>query len=277
MNAGTTSNGTPRQLNNFTISGQSWSPQPLTPPLMRPHHPIHKRQQHPTTIHPSATQSTRHRRQHLPLTATTPIRLLLHDEPPVAPTSDNDTPILPPAPTTNGDPIDASPATTWHHDDDSYPDVLDVYSTSIHILPNQDAIAVDHYNITSKDIAQAYFSLHCYGHAFEESFQYLGSAVALHPTAGLSLSITNGTLVITDIEPGTPCTKILRWKQWLKHAPLLQLNGMPVSTPANVTHILTSLPHSSRGQCTILVSTPELRDGLDNKGVPQVTLDQLNP
>lgn len=55
-------------------------------------------------------------------------------------------------------------------------------------LCGPDASAVDHYDITRRNIAQIYSSPYHYGHAFDELFDYMGSATTKHPTAGLVLN-----------------------------------------------------------------------------------------
>jgi hypothetical protein len=84
---------------------------------------------------------------------------------------------------------------------------------------NADALMVECYTITSHhELEQVYLSPHCFGHAFKETFQYLGSAILHHSMAGLDLSLHDGLVCILSIHPGTPCTKIPRWKTQLHGA-----------------------------------------------------------
>lgn len=142
---------------------------------------------------------------------------------------------------------------------------------------NTDASMVDHYGISHRDVEQVYFSPDCFSCAFEETFTYLNSATALHPTAGLIFSEHNGRLYITDIAPSTPCAKIPRWRTRLKNTWITQINGTDVSTIHAAKEILNNLPPLPRGTCKLLVHSTDLRDGLTNEGIPQLTLDQLNP
>ena len=141
---------------------------------------------------------------------------------------------------------------------------------------NTDASVVDHYGITGRDLEQVYFSQHHYGHAFEECFAYSGSPTTIHPTAGMELRELNGRVIITDISIGTPCAKIPHWKSRLRNVCLLMVHDSPISTIAEVKSAL-AVPSTSRGSCKLLLSSSELRDGLTYKGIPQISLDQLNP
>jgi hypothetical protein len=142
---------------------------------------------------------------------------------------------------------------------------------------NRDAAAVEHHNITQRDIAQIYFSSHCFGVTSEETFVYHGSPILVHPTAGLVLTTINGRVIITSITPGTPCAKIPRWKTRLRNTWLTHVNDTRVESLDHVATLFADLPRTSHGSCRITVVAPELRDGLTNEGIPQLTLDQLNP
>jgi hypothetical protein len=71
--------------------------------------------------------------------------------------------------------------------------------------------------------------------------------------------------------------KIQRWKTRLRGARLLSINATDVSTIDDARRIIADLSVVRDGKCTLLVSSPELRDGLSNEGLPHLTLDQLNP
>lgn len=76
---------------------------------------------------------------------------------------------------------------------------------------------------------------------------------------------------------GTPCAKIPQWKSRLCNVCLLTINDPPITCISNVTSVLNALPHTNRGTCKLLISASEIRDGLTYKGIPQISLDQLNP
>ena len=64
---------------------------------------------------------------------------------------------------------------------------------------NKDTTAIDHYSITKCNIEQVYCSPHCFSHVFQELFEYMGSPIATHPTAGLNLSERGGRVFINTI------------------------------------------------------------------------------
>ncbi len=147
----------------------------------------------------------------------------------------------------------------------------------INTARNTDAEMVDHYGITRTDIEQVYFSPNCFGHTFEETFSYSGDATLIHPTAGLNLTSSNDRVYITSITPGTPCAKIPRWRTRIKNTWLTRINDTDITSITDATHAFSVLPHTPHGSCRITLSSSELRDGLTNEGIPQLTLDQLNP
>ena len=205
----------------------------------------------------------------------------------------NDMPEAPPSSTTPSSPSISTPTPTTavpitqnDHDDSSVDTssssdssniipILQVTSTITNINP--DASAVDHFGITQNDVDQVYFSPHHFGYSSEELFTYMGSASTVHPTAGLELEELDNRVFIRDIAPGTPTAKIPRWKTRLRNTCLLAINGSPVTSISDATSLIAALPTTSRGQCRLLVSASEIRDGLTNEGIPQLTLDQLNP
>lgn len=64
------------------------------------------------------------------------------------------------------------------------PNTTDAIVAMVSMLPlNKDTTAVDHYDITKWDLAQVYFSQDCFGHAFQESFDYMRSPMVIHLTA----------------------------------------------------------------------------------------------
>jgi hypothetical protein len=126
-------------------------------------------------------------------------------------------------------------------------------------------------------LEQVYFSSHCFGHTFEDSFSYSGSATLLHPTAGLDLELRNDWVYITNITPGTPCAKIPRWRTRLRNTWFTQVNDNPIASLDDATRAFSTLPHCSRGTCTLTLASAELRDGLTEDGIPQISLDQMNP
>lgn len=105
----------------------------------------------------------------------------------------------------------------------------------------------------------------------------MGLPTTTHPTAGMELRELDGRVFIHDISLGTPCAKIPRWKSRLRNVCILMVKDTPVSTIADVKSALAALPMTSRGTCKLLLCSSELRDGLTYEGIPQISLDQLNP
>ena len=209
------------------------------------------------------------------------------DDPPVPVVETDDAPSYPSIDVTTGQqqhcPTTGSNATlipvTQDDDDDDTADPQQPHPTinTTNANPNPDASAVAHYDITRRDVEQIYFSPHHYGHAYEESFGFMGSPTVVHPTAGLELVETDGQVIIQGIASGTPCAKIPRWKTRLKNTSLLRINDTPITSISDARDALSNIPHTVRGICRLLVSASELRDGLTNEGLPQISLDQLNP
>jgi hypothetical protein len=178
-------------------------------------------------------------------------------------------------------------------DDDGFTDVLPFRAHTTTSLPssstsrpdssyniypnNRDAVAVDHYDITCRDLAQVYFSPHCFGHTFEAMFTYHWLPSLIHPTAGLILSLANDRVMITSIAPSTPCAKIPRWRTRLTNTWLTHINDTPVESIDHAIQLFEALPHTPHGTCHFTIVSLELRDGLTHEGIPQLTLDQLNP
>ena len=142
-----------------------------------------------------------------------------NDGPPVTIIPDEDAPSYPsidittgqqkPPTNTTGSTADLIPFTQDDDEDDTQTNSVTSKHpptvNSTNIPTNPDASAVDHYDITRRDVEQIYFSPHHYGHAYEESFGFMGSPTVVHPTAGLELVETDGQVIIQDISLGTPC------------------------------------------------------------------------
>jgi hypothetical protein len=117
-----------------------------------------------------------------------------------------DTPSRTVTPSTTLPPPNIIPMDDDDSSTDSFPDILDNQVNNI--TTNRDAVRVDHYGVSRRDVAQVYFLPHCFGYAFEETFTYSGSATLIHPTAGLVLELRDDRLYVTDIVLSTPCAKI---------------------------------------------------------------------
>jgi hypothetical protein len=90
--------------------------------------------------------------------------------------------------------------------------------------------------------------------------------------------ITEGNhLMLQHMAKGSPCAKIQDWRTQLKGAWLISVNNCPVSSVKDINDIFDDCLTSGLSQCTLLFSHPYIRHGLTNKGIPQVSIDQLNP
>ena len=186
-----------------------------------------------------------------------------------------DTPSRTVTPSTTLPPPNIIPMDEDDSSTDSFPDVLD--SQVNNVTTNRDAVMVDHYGVSRWDVAQVYFSPHCFGYAFEETFTYSGSATLLHPSAGLVLELRDDRLYVTDIASSTLCAKIPRWRSRIRNTWLTCVNDTPVATLDDAARAFSALPQTPRGVCILTLASSELRDGLTNEGIPQISLDQLNP
>ncbi len=86
-------------------------------------------------------------------------------------------------------------------DPQHFQDIINFNASSIHTTTGThcDVTAVEHYDITRRDVEQVYFSPHCFGACFNKEFTYHGSATLLHPTAGLILESTDKCVLITSM------------------------------------------------------------------------------
>jgi hypothetical protein len=95
--------------------------------------------------------------------------------------------------------------------------------------------------------------------------------------AGLVLKMDTNRVLIQSIDKGTPCAKIPCWKTRLRNTWLTHINDTQVASIEHAGQILASLPHTPHGTYMLWVLSSTLHDGLTNKGISQITLDQLNP
>ncbi len=146
------------------------------------------------------------------------------------------------------------------------------------ITPSCDARAINNYHITSQqDLEQVYFSLTVYNEAFEEILDMKSFFTTSLASGGMQFIRADGWLILETILKGTPCAKIRNWWSRLKGAWLIYINGSPVSNVADVNSALNKSLHLGNPDCMLLFSHPENRCNLTNEGIPQITLDQLNP
>jgi hypothetical protein len=83
-------------------------------------------------------------------------------------------------------------------------------------------------------------------------------------------------LILGSIAKGSPCSKVKDWSSRHKGAWLIWVDNVDIHTLADVNAAFNACLASGSHTCTLLFSHPEVHHGLTNKGIPQVTLDQLN-
>ncbi len=145
------------------------------------------------------------------------------------------------------------------------------------IRPSPDARAVNDHHINSKqDVKHMYFSPTTYNEAFEEILNMKRFFTTTLPFGGMRFITVDSQHILETISKGTPCAKIRNWRSQLKGAWLISIDGSPISTVAEVNSALDKSLCSDNPCCTLLFPPPEIRHGLMNEGIPQITLDQLN-
>ena len=133
------------------------------------------------------------------------------------------------------------------------------------------------YGVTARDTWSVYFSPCPYADAFEEELPLRHFDTYKMPSAGFKFRVVNTRLILDHIVKGSPAAKIPRWRSRLKGAWLTKVGDITVQS---ITDFQSALAHySTEGapHVTLLFAQPEIRDGLTDKGIPQVNLDQLNP
>ena len=141
---------------------------------------------------------------------------------------------------------------------------------------NRDAIVVEEYFITKRDIAQVYFSPHAYHAGFDIELNLRKFSDYRQQCAGMRFRFDNERLILTNIVPRLPAAKIPRWRSRIRHAWLRKIGDIPVSTVADVKRALLTLSEKPRPTCMLIFSHPEIKHGLSNDGIPQLNVDQLN-
>ncbi len=98
-----------------------------------------------------------------------------------------------------------------------------------------------------------------------------------HPAEGMHFITEGNRLMLQHMAKGSPCAKIQDWRSQLKGAWLISVNNRPVSSVKDINDIFDNCLTSGLSQCTLLFLHPYICHGLTNEGIPQVSIDQLNP
>ena len=147
-------------------------------------------------------------------------------------------------------------------------------------LVNSDAKVVHEFDINHRDLRQVYFSPSPYNAAFEESLSkrwFTQSALQRHPHGGMSFQEVNGRLILTSIEESTPFAMLPQWRSRLHGAWLIRVHNKDVSSKDQVAQALQDAVVSDCVDILLLFSHPEIRHGLTSDGIPQITMDMMNP
>ena len=135
---------------------------------------------------------------------------------------------------------------------------------------------IEEYGINRDDIAMIYLSPDPYNCAFEETIDLRRYKWNKANTAGMEFMVKDDRLHLASMTPSTPGAKIKRWRSHIKHAWLIKVDNVEVHTVEEVSAIFKTLAESERKDCKLLFSHPEIKHGLTNAGIPQISMDQLN-
>ena len=147
-------------------------------------------------------------------------------------------------------------------------------------LVNNDAKVIHEFGIDHRDLRQVYFSPSPYNAAFEESLSkrwFTESALKRHPHGGMSFQVINGRLILTSIEESAPFAMLPQWRSRLRGAWLIRVHDQDVVTQEQVATALQRAVGSNCVDILLLFSHPEIRHGLTSDGIPQITMDMMNP
>jgi len=120
--------------------------------------------------------------------------------------------------------------------------------------------------------------------AFKEDLDLRKFDLSHHQTAGLCFFEKDGRLFLSSMAPSTPGARIPRWRNRLRGAWLITINGTSVSSISDAQGFFQQLSATGAPSCTLLFSHPEITPTISNEGLPilslsdfsQFTHDQLN-
>ena len=145
---------------------------------------------------------------------------------------------------------------------------------------NVDAKIVHEFDIDHRDLRMVYFSPSPYNAAFEETINkrwLTRPLMAAHPSGGLSFIESNGRLFLDSIAESSPFAMLPRWRSRLRGAWLINVDGLDVSCLTDVVEALKTSTEREGSVCTLLFSHPEIKHGLTSDGIPQISIDMMNP
>ncbi len=142
---------------------------------------------------------------------------------------------------------------------------------------NRDAMIVAKFGITLRNMEEIFFSPTAYNDAFEEYLDMKCFYLTSHPAGGMHFFTEGEHLMLQHLANGLPCAKIRDWCSQLKGAWLISVNDSPVLSVKDIHSIFDKCFTSGSPHCTLLFSHPDVHHGLTNEGIPQISLDQLDP
>ncbi len=140
-----------------------------------------------------------------------------------------------------------------------------------------DTTAVNEFRITSCGMEQVFFSPTAYNDAFKEYLDMKCFYPTNHLAGGMHFTTKDNRLILQHMAQGSPCARLGDWRSRLKEAWLISVNKQAVSLIHDINRIIDECLTSGSPRCTLLFSHPDIRQGLTNKGILKISLDQLNP
>jgi hypothetical protein len=140
------------------------------------------------------------------------------------------------------------------------------------------------YDITRSNLATVYMSPGPFFGAFEEDIDLRKWSYDKHCIAGLALVEHNGRVYLGSMIPSSPGAKVDKWRLHLRGAWLIQVGQTTVFTIDDAQRAFKDCYDRNLHSVTLLLSHPELRQDISNKGFAiilsppftQLMHDQLN-
>jgi hypothetical protein len=150
--------------------------------------------------------------------------------------------------------------------------------SSSHI--NQDARVVHEFDITHRDLRMVYFSPSPYNVAFEETLSkrwLTKPLLSKFPSGGMTFIQSDDRLLLDSIAESSPFAMVPQWRSRLRGAWLINVDGQVVTCLKDVENALLESLKRDGSVCLLLFSHPEIKHGLTSDGIPQISLDMINP
>ena len=141
------------------------------------------------------------------------------------------------------------------------------------------------YLIGPQDMALIYLSPDPYGRVFDESLDLRKWDLTRHNAGGLRFIDKDGRMILAAMDPGTPGARVDKWRTRIRGAWLQSIDGIPITSLADVHTIFHDLSLAKAASCTLTFAHPEISPDISQHGLPiiarddyfsQYTHDQLN-